>query len=114
MARGTQVSFFTDFMSGLEAWWTQVGTIELGWLLFGFGAQAMFFMRFFAQWIATEKSRKSVVPEIFWYFSLVGGLMMLAYAVHRADPPIILGQLTGLFIYSRNIYFIWRVKLNRG
>ncbi|MGO1117413.1 lipid-A-disaccharide synthase N-terminal domain-containing protein [Rhodovibrionaceae bacterium A322] len=108
------MSFFADIMSGFEAWWAQVGTIELGWLIFGFGAQAMFFMRFLAQWIVTERNRKSVVPEIFWYFSLAGGLMMLVYAIHRADPPIILGQMTGLFIYSRNIYFIWREKLGRS
>ena len=33
--------------------------------------------------------------------------MLLLYAVHRADPVIILGEFEGLFIYSRNIYLIW-------
>ena len=64
-------------------------------------------MRFIVQWIASEKARASIVPETFWYFSFVGGFLLLAYAVYRADPVFILGQATGLVIYSRNIYFIW-------
>ena len=55
----------------------------------------------------TEKARASVVPETFWYFSCVGGFLLLAYAVYRADPVFIIGQATGLVIYARNIYFIW-------
>jgi len=34
----------------------------------------------------------------------------LIYAIYRVDPVFILGQATGLIIYSRNIYFIWRAK----
>lgn len=36
--------------------------------------------------------------------------MLLIYAIHRMDPVFILGQFTGLIIYSRNICFIWRTK----
>ena len=83
---------------------------ELIWLTIGFGAQLMFSMRFIVQWIASERARQSVVPEIFWYFSLAGGAMLLTYAIYRLDPVFILGQLTGLVIYSRNIFFIWQAK----
>lgn len=48
------------------------------------------------------------MPRSFWFFSLGGGLILLAYAIHRNDPVFILGQFTGLFIYSRNIWFIYR------
>ncbi len=67
----------------------------------------MFSMRFIIQWIASERARASIVPEAFWYFSFCGGLMLFIYAIHRMDPVFILGQGIGLFIYSRNIYFIW-------
>ncbi len=67
-------------------------------------------MRFLIQWIATERARASIVPETFWYFSFVGGLMLLSYAIYRMDPVFIIGQATGLIIYSRNIYFIWQGK----
>lgn len=91
----------------LDQWWMGMSRAELFWLAFGFAAQSMFFMRFVLQWIASERVKRSVVPATFWYFSFAGGLMLFLYAVHRADPVIMLGQLMGLFIYSRNIWLIW-------
>lgn len=76
------------------------------WLTIGFLGQALFFMRFFVQWIASEKAKKSVVPDLFWYFSLGGGAVLLFYAIHRQDPVFILGQSMGLLIYLRNIHFL--------
>ncbi|NJM34351.1 MAG: lipid A biosynthesis [Rhodomicrobium sp.] len=96
--------------SNLALWWANISTTELIWLAVGFGAQAMFSMRFIIQWIASEKARRSVVPETFWYFSFAGGLMLFIYAIYRMDPVFILGQGSGLFIYARNIYFIIRSK----
>jgi lipid-A-disaccharide synthase-like uncharacterized protein len=94
----------------LTQWWAEVSSVELAWVAFGFAAQGMFFMRFVLQWIASERVKRSIVPATFWYFSFAGGLMLLVYAIHRADPVIMLGQLMGLFIYSRNIYLIWQHK----
>jgi lipid-A-disaccharide synthase-like uncharacterized protein len=72
----------------------------------GFAAQLMFSMRFIVHWIASERARRSIVPETFWYFSMVGGAMLFAYAVYGLDPVFMLGQGMGLLIYARNIYFI--------
>ena len=80
------------------------------WVLLGLGGQFFFMMRFVYQWIASERARKSVMPEAFWYFSLGGGLIVFAYAVHKQDIVFILGQGLGVFIYLRNIWFIWRHK----
>lgn len=93
-------------LNSLAEWWANISTIEIVWLSIGFAAQGMFSMRFIIQWIASEKARKSIVPETFWYFSFLGGAMLFVYAIHRMDPVFILGQGLGLFIYSRNIYFI--------
>lgn len=81
--------------------------IELLWVVFGLLAQAMFTGRFLVQWIASERQRKSVVPTAFWYFSLAGGVMLLAYALYRQDPVFILGQLFGVVIYARNLWLIY-------
>jgi lipid-A-disaccharide synthase-like uncharacterized protein len=81
------------------------------WLAIGFLGQACFFMRFFVQWLASERRRQSVIPVHFWYFSLAGGLIVLTYALYRRDPVFIAGQVGGLFVYLRNLYFIYR---NRG
>jgi len=65
-----------------------------------------FAARFLIQWIASEKARRSIVPVHFWVVSIVGSLLILGYAIHRRDPVFILGQSTGLFIYSRNLALI--------
>jgi lipid-A-disaccharide synthase-like uncharacterized protein len=80
------------------------------WLVLGFFAQALFSARFLVQWIASEKAGKSVVPEIFWYLSIAGAALLLAYAVYRKDPVFILGQSTGFVIYGRNLFLIRREK----
>ena len=74
----------------------------------GFGGQFLFAMRFIIQWIKSEGEKKSVIPLAFWYFSIGGGLVLLCYALWRKDPVIICGQGLGLFIYARNLYFIYR------
>ena len=79
---------------------------ELIWVIFGLMAQLMFTGRFLVQWIASERARSSVTPVAFWYFSLVGGLMLLAYAIYRRDPVFTLGQALGVFIYARNLSLI--------
>ena len=67
----------------------------------------MFFSaRFFLQWIYSEIKKRSVIPLGFWYFSLLGGATLLAYAIYREDPVFIVGQGAGLIIYSRNLILI--------
>jgi lipid-A-disaccharide synthase-like uncharacterized protein len=78
------------------------------WLAFGFFGQALFFGRFFVQWLASERRKESVIPPAFWFLSLAGGLVLLVYVIHRRDPVLIVGQATGLFIYLRNLWFIYR------
>jgi len=78
------------------------------WLAIGFLGQACFSLRFLIQWIASERRRESVVPIYFWYFSVGGGAMLLAYAIHRLDPVFIVGQAAGLLVYGRNLYLIYR------
>ena len=77
-------------------------------LLLGFGilGQICFSARFIIQWIFSEKKKKSVIPVAFWYFSLIGGVILLIYAILKKEPVFILGQAPGIFIYSRNIYMI--------
>lgn len=76
------------------------------WLIIGFLGQACFTGRFVVQWLASEKLKRSIIPTTFWYLSLVGGGMLLIYALFRRDPVFILGQATGIFIYLRNLYFL--------
>ena len=78
------------------------------WLILGFTAQFMFAARFLVQWIASERAGHSIVPVSFWFLSMAGGTLLLIYAIWRKDPVFILGQSTGIFIYSRNLIMINR------
>jgi lipid-A-disaccharide synthase-like uncharacterized protein len=80
------------------------------WLIVGFTAQGLFTGRFLIQWIASERRKESHIPVAFWYLSLAGGSLLLAYAVHRRDPVFILGQATGLVVYARNLHLILRKR----
>lgn len=79
---------------------------EIAWLTFGFLAQFCFAMRFLVQWWQSERAGASIVPVSFWYLSLLGGTMMLVYAIYRMDPVFILGQAMGLIVYLRNLMLI--------
>ena len=76
------------------------------WIIVGILGQVLFFIRFFVQWLASERAGKSVIPIALWYFSIMGGLILFAYALWRHDPVFILGQSIGIVIYSRNLYLI--------
>ena len=79
------------------------------WLLVGFAGQAMFFSRFLLQWIVSERRGESVIPRGFWYLSLGGAALLLAYAIHRRDPVFIVGQCFGFVVYVRNLVLLGRV-----
>lgn len=79
-----------------------------GWLAFGYTAQMIFMGRMLVQWLATEKKKESVVPVLFWWLSLFGGLMLLIYFLRRGDPVGVVGQIFGVVVYSRNLILIFR------
>ena len=89
-------------------------TTEIVILVIGFTGQAMFFMRFFVQWLYSEKHRRSLIPTAFWYFSLAGSFFLLAYAIIKRDPVFIVGQSTGFIIYTRNLTLIRREQREKA
>lgn len=77
-------------------------------LMIGFLGQIFFTSRFLVQWIASERRKESFIPVAFWYLSIVGSLLLLAYAISIRAWPIILGQMFGVVVYSRNLVLIAR------
>ena len=76
------------------------------WLGIGFLGQALFSGRFLVQWLVSEARRESVLPTAFWWFSITGGITLLAYAIYQRDPVFITGQAFGLLVYVRNLFLI--------
>ncbi|EFM55370.1 lipid-A-disaccharide synthase N-terminal domain-containing protein [Brucella inopinata] len=97
----------TDIFNSLSLWLHEVFVAQWdGWIVLGFVAQACFTMRFIVQWLASEKAKRSVMPVAFWFFSLLGGTLLLIYAIQRKDPVFIAGQGLGLVVYIRNLWLI--------
>jgi len=76
------------------------------WVALGFLGQALFASRFLVQWVCSEREKRSIVPVAFWYLSILGGAVLLSYALWRRDPVFIMGQGCGLVIYFRNLVLI--------
>lgn len=80
------------------------------WLAIGLAGNAAFFARFLVQWIASERAGRSYVPVAFWHLSIVGSLVLLAYAVHRRDPVFTLAFLPNCVVYARNLVLLRRTR----
>lgn len=90
----------------ISAWFTS----DHIWALIGFVGTGLFASRFIIQWFQSEREGRSVIPVAFWYCSLVGGVVTLAYTIHLQSVPLSLGQASGLIVYSRNLYLIFRER----
>jgi len=74
------------------------------WLLiFGSLGQILFTFRFIYQIIYSARRNESILPLGFWIISLTGSTLIIAYAIIRMDPILILGQSAGFIAYIRNI-----------
>ncbi len=80
------------------------------WVLFGFTAQFVFFLRFAVQWWVSEKKKQCVIPISFWYLSLVGTVMILIYSVKRQDIVFTAASCLNSLIYIRNLVLIHKQK----
>jgi lipid-A-disaccharide synthase-like uncharacterized protein len=85
-------------------------TLDHVWLVIGVLGQAFFFSRFLVQWLISEREGRSVIPVAFWYLSMGGGAVLLAYSIYKRDPVFIMGQGMGLIVYARNLYLIFRER----
>ncbi|MFM8879953.1 MAG: lipid-A-disaccharide synthase N-terminal domain-containing protein [Verrucomicrobiota bacterium] len=74
------------------------------WKVVGWVGNLIFFSRFLVQWYATERRRKVVVPQAFWWLSLTGSLILLSYAIQRRDSVFIAGQAFSWIPYLRNLW----------
>ena len=88
--------------------------ISLPLKIWGSAGQVIFTLRFFVQWIDSESKNESVLTRHFWGVSFVGSFMIFVYAVFRLDPVLLLGQLSGLVIYIRNLILVKRKNKKEG
>lgn len=72
----------------------------------GWTGNICYFLRFFVQWLQSERQGKSVTPPVFWWLSLAGAATLGSYAFLQGDTPLLLGYVLTFFIYLRNITIV--------
>lgn len=119
--------FLTSLAFALQDWWLmkegnwfriptapwQVSptlSISFFWHLLGTLAYFLFSSRFWIQWWYTEKARTSQLPLSFWWLSLIGALLSIAYFVRIGDSVNLIGPLVGLIPYLRNLMLMRKNK----
>lgn len=100
----------SSFLDPIFEWFKIEDPWEKWLVVFGLLGQSIFFGRWIVQWIASERKGESHMPEMFWWFSLVGAVMLLTYFVLRHEPIGIIGQCVGWTVYARNLYMIKKKK----
>lgn len=88
------------------SWFTEM----TAWKAIGIIGQVVFGSRFFVQWWVSERAGRSVIPEAFWYLSIIGGLITMVYAFHIEEPVFLLPQIAALVIYGRNLHLVRKEK----
>ncbi len=69
----------------------------------GFAGQGLFALRMLTQWLASERAQRSVAPRSFWWLSILGTVMLLAYAWFTRDLVFLIAPALNLFLYARNL-----------
>lgn len=59
-----------------------------GWKLIGFLGVFLFTARWFVQAYATKKMRRVTVPMMFWYLSVAGSVLQLAYFIWGKNDSV--------------------------
>ena len=74
-----------------------------GWELFGLLGEGLFFARLLAQWAASEREKRPVIPVVYWYMSLAGAVILVVYALHIGSFAVLLPQVVGVVFYGRGL-----------
>lgn len=80
------------------------------WKVLGWIGNVVFFSRFFVQWVATEKRKQVVVPISFWWLSLIGSILLLAYGLWQRDSVFIFAYAFTWVPYIRSLVIHYRNK----
>jgi lipid-A-disaccharide synthase-like uncharacterized protein len=77
------------------------------WKTIGFAGLGVFQARWLVQWIHSEKHKESRVPVAFWWLSLTGALLELAYFLRQQDSVGIGGYCISAVPYTRNLMLVY-------
>jgi len=85
---------------------SSAANVSLFWHLLGTIAYLLFSSRFWIQWWFAEKAHASQLSLSFWWLSIVGSLLSIAYFIRIGDSVNLVGPLMGIVPYVRNLMLI--------
>jgi len=94
-------------------WLAWSGLHVTPWKLIGYTGALMFGGRWAVQFAASRRAGKPVIPRVFWYMSLVGSFMTLAYFTLSAKQDSV-GVLQNLFPSFTAAYSLYLDIKHRG
>ncbi len=100
-------------MTGVISFWRDhqfLGIEWHFWKILGWTGNLIFFSRFFVQWIATERRKQVVIPTSFWWLSLVGSILLLAYGIWQKDSVFIFAYAFTWIPYIRSLVIHYRSR----
>jgi lipid-A-disaccharide synthase-like uncharacterized protein len=82
-----------------------LGVTLTPWKLVGYLGVALFAGRWLVQVYASRRRGRPTVPRVFWYMSVSGSLLLLAYFTFGKNDSVgILSNLFPVFIAGYNLY----------
>lgn len=84
------------------------------WLVVGAVGQALWSARFVVQWYCSERAGRSHLPPAFWWISLGGNTLLLAYTLRLGEPVFVAQYALGPLIQIRNLILLHRGKAREG
>lgn len=89
---------------------TSALSVSFFWHALGALASILFSSRFWIQWWFAERTHLSQFPLVFWWLSLIGGILSIAYFLRINDSVNLIGPLVGMIPYIRNLMLIYKSK----
>jgi lipid-A-disaccharide synthase len=89
---------------------SSIGSVSLFWHILGTIAYLLFSSRFWIQWWLAERAHVSQLSVSFWWLSLLGALLSIAYFTRIDDSVNLIGPLIGIVPYVRNLMLIRKNK----
>ncbi|MDQ6646576.1 MAG: lipid-A-disaccharide synthase N-terminal domain-containing protein [Pseudomonadota bacterium] len=96
-----------DFLSGpMGHAFAALQQFELTpWKMVGFAGTLMFTSRWFVQLYYTRKYKRVVMPLAFWWLSVFGSILLLAYFIFGKNDSVgILSNFFPVFVSVYNLY----------
>ncbi|MEM7146768.1 MAG: lipid-A-disaccharide synthase N-terminal domain-containing protein [Verrucomicrobiota bacterium] len=79
------------------------------WKIVGYVGVFLFAGRWFVQVYASKRSRRPVLPRLFWYMSITGSLLLLSYFIFGKNDSVgILSNAFPFTVAAYNLYLDFR------